>query len=270
MSGAAGAKGDKTPATAGEQLGGRGAGVTAGGAAGSGGAQPEDVRKVVEVLKTMGVTSYEPRVLNQIMELVHMFVSDVLADARVMAHHRRPADAAENRPSTLVLDDVKLALKMKSNRAFLKPPTTDLQGRLAKIHANPATFGSGSGTAAAGAAAATAGAAGGGGADQLQHNGADSAMALAPLFPEDVQQTLMALNYHLDYFGTATAASPAQAEGGGGVAPAAAGGGAKGKRPRPQAAADDDMTNAKAAKQGNFNAKVAEKTIDIKVETRYL
>ena len=236
MSGATGGKGGKAPATNGDaaQAAG-GAGNGAGAADGAGaapGGQPDDVRKVVDVLKTMGVTSYEPRVLNQIMELVHMFVSDVLTDARVMAHHRRPQDAAENRPSTLILDDVKLALKMKSNRAFLKAPTGDLLSRLSTLHARPESF-------------------------------PDHPSVETPL-PQNVEHTLMALNHHLEYFDSSAAAAAA---GGSGAAGAGAAGGGGGGLKRARDDNDDGNrgpTKGPNVKQGNFNTKVADKPIGIK------
>lgn len=48
---------------------------------------PRDAKVVAGILSSMGVDDYEPRVLNQLLEFIYRYVSEVLEDAKVYAAH---------------------------------------------------------------------------------------------------------------------------------------------------------------------------------------
>lgn len=85
-------------------------------------AKPRDAQTVEAILKTMGVESYDPRVVNQLLELLYRYVSSVLTDSRMFSEH---ADK-----SSIDLDDIKLAIRSRCNFTFTQPPPRDVTMRL--------------------------------------------------------------------------------------------------------------------------------------------
>ncbi|KAL8488988.1 hypothetical protein ACS0TY_025049 [Phlomoides rotata] len=75
---------------------------------------PKDAKIVKELLKSMSVDEYEPRVVNQFLELWYRYVADVLTDAQVYSEHAGK--------STIDSGDVKLAIQSKVNSSFSQPP----------------------------------------------------------------------------------------------------------------------------------------------------
>lgn len=51
---------------------------------------PRDAKAMDLILKSMGVEEYEPRVINQLLEFYHRYVTEVLQDAQAYAgmHHQ--------------------------------------------------------------------------------------------------------------------------------------------------------------------------------------
>ena len=47
---------------------------------------PKDGRVMVSILKDMGITEYEPRVINQLLEFSYRYISTVLEDSKVLAY----------------------------------------------------------------------------------------------------------------------------------------------------------------------------------------
>lgn len=45
---------------------------------------PRDAQVVAALLKSMGVQEWEPRVVNQLMEFMYTYVSDVVNDSKVI------------------------------------------------------------------------------------------------------------------------------------------------------------------------------------------
>eukprot|EP00741_Cyanophora_paradoxa_P025533 tig00000383_g24639.t1 len=86
--------------------------------------QPKDAQVMAQVLKTMGVESYDPKVVNQMLDFVYRYVSEVLTDARDYMDHA----ARQN----LELDDVRLAIQSKVNQTFTQPPPKELLMDLAR------------------------------------------------------------------------------------------------------------------------------------------
>ncbi|GER45044.1 transcription initiation factor TFIID subunit 9 [Striga asiatica] len=85
---------------------------------------PRDAKIVKELLKSMSVDDYEPRVINQFLELWYRYVVDVLTDAQVYSEHAGK--------STTDCDDVKLSIQSKVNQSFSQPPPREVLLELAR------------------------------------------------------------------------------------------------------------------------------------------
>lgn len=83
---------------------------------------PRDAKIVKSLLKSMGVEDYEPRVIQQFLELWYRYVVDVLTDAQVYSEHAGK--------STIDCDDVKLAIQSKVNFSFSQPPPREVSSNL--------------------------------------------------------------------------------------------------------------------------------------------
>ncbi|XP_052200199.1 transcription initiation factor TFIID subunit 9-like [Diospyros lotus] len=84
---------------------------------------PRDAKIVKTLLKSMGVDEYEPRVVNQFMELWYRYVVDVLTDAQVYSEHAGKG--------AIDCDDIKLAIQSKVNFSFSQPPPREVLLELA-------------------------------------------------------------------------------------------------------------------------------------------
>ncbi|VDI80670.1 transcription initiation factor TFIID subunit 9B-like isoform X1 [Mytilus galloprovincialis] len=85
---------------------------------------PRDAQIMTAILKDLGVTEHEPRVINQMLEFVYRYVSDILDDARVYSSHANK--------KTVDADDVKLAIQCRMDHSFTSPPPRDLLMDIAK------------------------------------------------------------------------------------------------------------------------------------------
>ena len=85
---------------------------------------PRDARLMGQILKSMGVEEYQPRVINQLLEFMYRYVSEVLQDALLYSEHA-------NRPE-LTVEDVQLAVQSRVNGSFTQPPPRELLLELAK------------------------------------------------------------------------------------------------------------------------------------------
>jgi len=84
---------------------------------------PRDAKVVALILKSMGVEDYEPRVLNQFLEFLHRYTTDVLQDAQVFCEHSNKTE--------IDLDDVRLAIQSRVNQSFTQPPSREVLLELA-------------------------------------------------------------------------------------------------------------------------------------------
>lgn len=85
--------------------------------------KPRDARTVEEILKSMGVESYDPRVVTQLLELEHRYISDVLRESHALTEFAdKPA---------IDLEDVRLAIRSKCAFTFTQPPPREVTMRLA-------------------------------------------------------------------------------------------------------------------------------------------
>lgn len=79
---------------------------------------PRDAKTVKTILESMGVTRFEPRVINQFLDLWYRYVVDVLGDAQTYAEHAGKA--------AIDCDDVKLAIQSRVNSSFQQPPPREV------------------------------------------------------------------------------------------------------------------------------------------------
>ncbi|GLJ06373.1 hypothetical protein SUGI_0037480 [Cryptomeria japonica] len=80
--------------------------------------EPRDAKIVKALLKSMGVEHYEPRVVNQFLELWYRYVADVLTDAQTFSEHAGK--------SAIDADDLQLAVQSKANFSFNQPPPREV------------------------------------------------------------------------------------------------------------------------------------------------
>lgn len=103
---------------------------------------PKDAQVIMSILKELGISDYEPRVINQLLEFTYRKYSDktitssadgftyclfcmrlgyvtcILDDAKVYTNHAKK--------KVIDLDDVKLASQMVLDKAFTAPPPRDV------------------------------------------------------------------------------------------------------------------------------------------------
>uniref|UniRef100_A0A0C9RPS7 TSA: Wollemia nobilis Ref_Wollemi_Transcript_4681_1074 transcribed RNA sequence n=1 Tax=Wollemia nobilis TaxID=56998 RepID=A0A0C9RPS7_9CONI len=85
---------------------------------------PRDAKIIKQILKSMGVQQYEPRVVNQFLELWNRYVVEVLTDAQTYSEHAGKA--------VIDCDDLKLAIQSKVNFSFQQPPPREVLLELAR------------------------------------------------------------------------------------------------------------------------------------------
>ncbi|XP_041764964.1 transcription initiation factor TFIID subunit 9 [Anopheles merus] len=86
---------------------------------------PKDAQVVMSILKELGATDYEPRVINQLLEFTYRYVTCILDDAKIYANHARK--------KVIELDDVKLATQMILDKAFTRPPPRDVLLEISRV-----------------------------------------------------------------------------------------------------------------------------------------
>ncbi|XP_051903078.1 transcription initiation factor TFIID subunit 9 [Hippocampus zosterae] len=78
---------------------------------------PKDAQVMIQILKDMGVTDYEPRVINQMLEFTYRYVTSIIEDAKIYATHAKK--------SNVDADDIKLAIQCRMDQSFTSPPPRD-------------------------------------------------------------------------------------------------------------------------------------------------
>ncbi|XP_074133258.1 transcription initiation factor TFIID subunit 9B isoform X2 [Sminthopsis crassicaudata] len=78
---------------------------------------PKDALVMAQILKDMGITDYEPKVINQMLEFAFRYVTTILDDAKIYSSHAKKA--------TVDADDVRLAIQCRSDQSFTSPPPRD-------------------------------------------------------------------------------------------------------------------------------------------------
>jgi len=85
---------------------------------------PTDELAMRAILKDMGVTEYEPRVVQQMLEFSYRYTTEVLEEAKLYSNHARKKQ--------IDLDDVKLAVTNRGDRTGRMPPRIDLLQEMTK------------------------------------------------------------------------------------------------------------------------------------------
>jgi len=85
---------------------------------------PKDAAVMAAILKEAGITSYDHRVINQMLEFTYKYVTNILEDARVYCSHAKKKN--------IDLDDVKLAVQMQLDQNYTTPPPRDLLAEIAR------------------------------------------------------------------------------------------------------------------------------------------
>ncbi|KAH3806674.1 transcription initiation factor TFIID subunit 9B-like [Dreissena polymorpha] len=85
---------------------------------------PRDAQVMAAILKDMGVTDYEPRLINQMLEFTYRYVTDVLDDAKVYSSH--------SSKKSIDTEDVQLAVQCCMDTSFTTPPPRDLLLEIAR------------------------------------------------------------------------------------------------------------------------------------------
>ncbi|XP_069000083.1 transcription initiation factor TFIID subunit 9 [Embiotoca jacksoni] len=78
---------------------------------------PKDAQVMIQILKDMGITEYEPRVINQMLEFTYRYVTTIIEDAKIYATHAKK--------SSVDADDIKLAIQCRMDQSFTSPPPRD-------------------------------------------------------------------------------------------------------------------------------------------------
>ncbi|KAG7312509.1 hypothetical protein JYU34_002030 [Plutella xylostella] len=91
---------------------------------------PKDAQVIMSIMKEVGITDHEPRVVNQLLEFTYRYVTSVLDDARVFAAH--------SKKKAIDLDDVRLAVQMQLDKSFTSPPPREVLLEIARVkNVNP-------------------------------------------------------------------------------------------------------------------------------------
>lgn len=77
---------------------------------------PKDGQVILSIMKEMGITEYEPKILVQLTEFVYRYATSILEEARSYANSKK---------KFLDLDDVRLALVLSSESTFTMPPSRE-------------------------------------------------------------------------------------------------------------------------------------------------
>jgi transcription initiation factor TFIID subunit 9B len=94
---------------------------------------PKPAVDVVNLLKSMGVEDYEPRVVNQLLDFMYRYVSEVLQDAEAFA-----TTAASKQRGDVDRQEVAQAIQCRTLHSFVQPPTQPMLDEIAtRINSRP-------------------------------------------------------------------------------------------------------------------------------------
>ncbi|KAE9008800.1 hypothetical protein PR003_g17850 [Phytophthora rubi] len=85
--------------------------------------QPLDVLSMQQLLESMGADKHEPRVVAQLQEFVHRYVTEILVDAQEYSMYAGK--------QTIDQDDVRLAVSSRLNHHYAQVPPRDVMMELA-------------------------------------------------------------------------------------------------------------------------------------------
>ena len=86
---------------------------------------PKDGQVVVTIMKDMGITEYEPKVINQLLEFFYHYVANVLGDSKVLCTHAGK--------KSIDMDDIKLAVQMHSDQSMTTATSREMLLEQARV-----------------------------------------------------------------------------------------------------------------------------------------
>ncbi|KAJ0174872.1 hypothetical protein K1T71_009980 [Dendrolimus kikuchii] len=86
---------------------------------------PKDAQVIMAIMKEVGITDYDPRVVNQLLEYTFRYVTTVLEDARLFANHAKK--------KTLDSEDLKVAAHLQLDKSFTNPPPREILLEVARV-----------------------------------------------------------------------------------------------------------------------------------------
>jgi hypothetical protein len=93
---------------------------------------PDDAVAIQALLRSAGVTDYEPRVVQQLLDFTYRYVADVLQDAEAFGAQVGGA------PGAVGYDDLMLAIQSRQVHSFVQPPSAVLLQEVADgVNAQP-------------------------------------------------------------------------------------------------------------------------------------
>lgn len=84
----------------------------------------KDAQVVAAILKEMSVDEYEPRVIHQLMEFTHRYVTSVLQEAQIFSDHAKK--------KTIDVEDLQLAINLEIDKTITSPPPKDILMEIAR------------------------------------------------------------------------------------------------------------------------------------------
>ncbi|CAG8724861.1 3195_t:CDS:2 [Dentiscutata erythropus] len=85
---------------------------------------PRDSKVMELIIRSAGVSDFEPKVVQQLLEFTHRYTIDVIQDAAAYAEHTGKNDIDD--------EDIKLAIQGRINHSFIHPPQQEFLIQLAK------------------------------------------------------------------------------------------------------------------------------------------
>jgi len=86
---------------------------------------PKDAHVMASILRDMGITEWEPRVINQLLEFGYNYVTTVLDDAKMLSSHAKK--------KAIDVEDVRLAVQMYTDKNVTSPPNRDVLLEVARL-----------------------------------------------------------------------------------------------------------------------------------------
>ncbi|XP_055948363.1 transcription initiation factor TFIID subunit 9B-like isoform X1 [Argiope bruennichi] len=86
---------------------------------------PKDAQIIDAIVKDEGITDYEDRIINRLLEFVNKYAGNIIDDAQRLANH-------SNNKKTIDVQDVALAISQQSNKNFITTPDKELTAIMAK------------------------------------------------------------------------------------------------------------------------------------------
>lgn len=87
---------------------------------------PREAKLVSLLLSSCGVGDCEPKVVQQLMEFMHRYVTDVLQEASLYSEHAGKAE--------LDYEDLRLSIRNQQRNMFIQPPSRDVCLLIDNIH----------------------------------------------------------------------------------------------------------------------------------------